>query len=60
MKSYPQRIAELLANAPPIPPLRRHHESVHGEVSDETKTKLIALHAAYATFGPHEGVHHVL
>ena len=51
MKSYPERIAEILANAPPAPPLRRKTAVDRGDVSDETKAKLIAIHAAYATYG---------
>jgi len=51
MKSFPERLAELLANAPPIPPLKRMFESDRRGVSAETKAKLIMLHAAYATFG---------
>ena len=51
MKSYPDRLAELLANAPPVPPFKRIHELERAGVSEETKAKLIMLHAAYATFG---------
>ncbi len=49
--SYPERIAELLINAPSPPPLRRKPSANRAGVSDETKAKLIMLHAAYATFG---------
>jgi len=54
MKSYPEQIAEILRNAPRVPPFKRAPDPVPPGVSDETKVKLIALHAAYATFGHRE------
>ncbi len=51
MKSYPERIAEILVKAPPVPPLKRKHEATHTGVSDDTRAKLILIHASYATFG---------
>jgi hypothetical protein len=51
MKSYPEQITEFLINAPPAPPLRRKPSARRAGVSDETKAKLVLIHAAYATFG---------
>ena len=51
MKSYPQQIADILRDAPQVPALKRKPERALPGVSHETKRKLIALHAAYATFG---------
>ncbi len=51
MKSYQDRIAEILAHAPPAPMLHRKSATEEIGMSAETKSKLIMLHAAYATFG---------
>ena len=59
MKSYPERIAEMLITAPPVPPLKRKHKEGAAQISDDTKAKLILLHAAYATFDhpPQRSIH---
>jgi len=51
MKSYPERIAEILVKAPAAPPLKRKHDAPYAGVSDDTRAKLILLHAVNATFG---------
>ena len=51
MKTYSEQIADILRNAPTVPPLRHALEPVPPGVSAETKAKLIMLHAAEATFG---------
>jgi hypothetical protein len=51
MKSSSEQIADVLAHAPPVPPLRRKTLGERAVVSDETRAKLILVHAAYATFG---------
>ena len=51
MKSYPERIADVLVNAPPAPPLRRKHSMDEPKVSELTQAKLIMIHALCATFG---------
>jgi hypothetical protein len=50
-KSYPAKIAEILRNAPRIPSFKRTPEPKLPGVSKETQAKLVAVHAANATFG---------
>ena len=49
MPSYPDRIAEILAHAPPAPPLRRKPVIEARALSEEMKAKLILLHAEATT-----------
>jgi hypothetical protein len=51
LKSYPERIADVLVNAPPAPPLRRKHAADAPRVSELTQAKLIMIHTMCATFG---------
>ena len=48
--SYPDRIAEILAHAPPAPPLRRKRTVEARALSDKMKVKLILLHAESTTY----------
>ena len=48
--SYPDRIAEILSDAPPAPPLRRKRIVEARALSDEMKAKLILLHAESTTY----------
>ena len=50
-KSYPDRIADVLAMAPPAPPLQRKPMLYEPHVSDLTKAKLLMFHTVQATFG---------
>jgi hypothetical protein len=54
MKSYPEQIADILRNAPRVPSFERESEPASPHISKETQAKLIAVHAAYATFGHRE------
>jgi len=50
-KSYPERIADFLAKAPPAPPLHRRHIESDVHVSDLVRAKLLFTHTIHATFG---------
>jgi hypothetical protein len=50
-KSYPERIAEVVARAPSVPPLRRKPAEQVPPMSEATRAKLIFAHAIQATFG---------
>ena len=51
IKSYPERIAEVVARAPSVPPLRRKPAEARAPMSDVTRAKLIFAHAVQATYG---------
>ena len=51
IKSYPERIAEVVARAPSVPPLRRKPAEERAPMSEATRAKLIYAHAAQATYG---------
>jgi hypothetical protein len=53
IKSYPERIADVISKAPPPPPLKRHPASESRPLSDLTKRCVIMAHVANAT--PHLG-----
>ena len=50
-KSYPERIADFLAKAPPAPPLHRRHFEDETHMSDLVRAKLLLTHTIHATFG---------
>jgi hypothetical protein len=50
-KSYPERIADVIAKAPPPPPIKRHAIVEQRTISDLTKRCIIMTHLANAT--PH-------
>ena len=50
-KSYPVRIADFLAKAPPAPPLHRRHVESENYMSDLVRAKLLMTHTIHATFG---------
>ncbi len=50
-KSYPERIADFLAKAPPAPPLHRRHVESESHMSDLVRAKLLMTHTIHATFG---------
>jgi hypothetical protein len=49
IKSYPERIAEVIAKAPPPPPIKRDIVIESRELSDLTKRCVIMAHLANAT-----------
>jgi hypothetical protein len=51
IKSYPERIAEVVARAPAVPPLRRKPAEARAPMSEDTRAKLIYAHAVQATYG---------
>jgi hypothetical protein len=51
VKSYPERIAEVVARAPSVPPLRRKPVEERQPMSEATRAKLIFAHAVQATYG---------
>ena len=58
MRISSEQIAEILRHAPTVPSFKRTPEPAPPRISDTTKAKLIALHAAYATFGhPRDDTH---
>ncbi len=50
-KSYPDRIADVIAKAPPPPPIKRNHIIDDRSISELTKRCIIMTHLANAT--PH-------
>ena len=48
-KSYPDRIADVIAKAPPPPPIKRHPIVETRSISDLTKRCVIMAHLANAT-----------
>lgn len=48
-KSYPERIADVISNAPPPPPIKRHPITENRTISDLTKRCVIMTHLANAT-----------
>ncbi len=49
IKSYPERIADVIAKAPPPPPIKRNPVVERRTVSDLTKRCMILAHLANAT-----------
>ena len=49
LEGYPERIADVIAKAPPPPPIKRHRIVEKRTISDLTKRCIIMTHLANAT-----------
>ena len=49
VKSYPERIADVISKAPPPPPIKRHPIVESRNISDLTKRCVIMAHLENAT-----------